>query len=130
MNHENPEIENILMRHLSLVSKELNTLSQSVGLNPKIESGSWTNPNITKAYISYFPNGDPAEESIDISIDLVRQDKNVFFVCDICYSSGEMLSEIVNQEIKTYPRETFNDRIDNLCQKAVQELSVRLMDII
>lgn len=123
-------IETIIARHMEVVSKELNRLIQSSGTTYKVFAHSFTNPHMINAHISYFPHANPAEDTIDFSINItIQSESRFFFECDICRSTGEMLSEITGCLIETDSEDNLLAQIDLLSQQSVAEIITRLKEM-
>jgi hypothetical protein len=131
MNMKSNIIEANILQHMKVVGRELTRLIQSSGTNAKVFVHSYTNSRIINAHASYFPHGDPAEDTIDISINLtIQSEYGVLFECDICRSTGEILAEIADRVIESDSGEDLLTQIDLLSQESVKEILVHLEETI
>jgi hypothetical protein len=130
MKIQSNSIEPIIARHMAVVSKELNRLILSSGATSKVFSHSFTNPQIINTHVSYSPHGNPAEDSIDFSINLtIKSEYCVFFECDICRSTGEILSEITGYQIESDSEENLLAKVDQLSQESVKRILAYLIEM-
>jgi hypothetical protein len=111
----------------------LNAIKEVINLRKsraRVVAHSYANPHIVNAYVSYFPRGDPSEETIDFSIILKLQAENrINFECDICRSNGEILSEIISKVIQVTSREDLLEQVNDLSKEAVAQVLVRMKEM-
>lgn len=98
-------IQNLLLQGVQQLFKALQNIAQLKG---GFRTGSWSNQNnLISAYLTYSPNNNPAEETIDIIFDLSIKDKIAEFSIDAAWSNGVIIAEILEQEI-------YYDQVENL----------------
>ncbi len=91
--------------------------------------GSWSNKQgIVKAYMTYSPAVDQAQESIDSVLSLMVTHDTVHFRADIARSSGEIISHIADTVVE---RTEANENralleIERLCHAASSEFTRNL----
>lgn len=90
-------------------------------LNGTISNGTWTNhKNIYVGYLSYYPGNDLSERSIDVTITLSFSENIIGFVADVCWSDGEVIKEIVEQNILFTTQSEFLSEVSELCNTVNQ----------
>ena len=74
-------------------------------------------------YLSYFPNNDPSEESIDVTIEVKLGNGNGRFNADICWSNGEIIEELVDREFGYISLKNLQDQV----KKMTEEIAVNVI---
>lgn len=83
-----------------------------------LTTDSWSNDaGSVLAYLSYFPNGNVSEESIDAVLDLRIEGEGVYFSAELSRSDGEVVSEVVESQVIGYGS-AFDKRFAELCRIA------------
>ncbi len=113
-------LKSILLQHINLVADQI---KQSISKNGIINSGIWTNTtNTIMAYLSYYPNGDLNEDSLDVTIELALTNGNGLFSANICWSNGEIVADVMNINFNISSSEQLFQQVDKFGQLATDKL--------
>ncbi|MBE2201484.1 MAG: hypothetical protein IAE79_22925 [Anaerolinea sp.] len=113
-------LKDILLRHIiSVVDK----IQLHVSKNGKLNSGAWINKtNTIMAYLSYYPNDDFTENSIDATIELTVINESANFSANICWSDGKIIADIMNTDFAVVSLEQLRQEVDSLGQLAANRI--------
>lgn len=95
----------------------------SISEKATIKSNVWVNKsNMIMAYLSYYPNGDLTEDSIDATIELTLANESALFSVGICWSNGEIIEDIMNIDFVVVSSNQLLQEVDRLSKSATDEL--------
>lgn len=113
-------IQNTLVQGTQQIFDTLETTTQLKG---NLRNGGWSNKNnLFCAYLTYSPNDDPAEESVDVTFDLNIRDRVAQLSVDMSWSNGVIIAEIFEQEVLYDNIENLLSKIDTIMSRLIVEL--------
>lgn len=118
-------LQEIMQSHIKAMETELRILSREKYQHAIIRSGSWTNQKFITVYVSFFPMGDPSEESVDFIMHLIMSESIVRFQVDITRSNGELIADIWNEKIEYETNGDLLTAVENLSRIASEMLIIR-----
>ena len=122
------ELQEITSKHIGLWAEALNRLPN---LTSKLHVGTWSNDRgIIMAYLSSVPIHDPARDNIEATIELTLSDMIVLVTVTICFSSGEIIYEIAEQELSFITLPELLSKVNQLLESLEQEILSRLSSLI
>jgi len=109
----------LMEEEIQLVVQELKPVLGKLKPDLTLTTGTWANGRgITTAYLSCFPHGDPAEQTVDAVMSIAIADHRAGFSSDICWSDGSLMAEGFDSDLGLDNTEHFWLKAPRVCLQA------------
>jgi len=125
------EVRNVVDAYIYQIATTLQQNLSEQQAVAVIHHGVWTNDaGMITGYMSCYPHGNPAEESIDALIDFTIADGEAHYAVHICWSDGSTIEDLREGEITYRGLRELLGKVTEICVLAESELKTRLPNLI
>ncbi len=129
MSDNNDALLSIVTRHMQNLRVELQS---ALSLDStRLQYGTWKNERgMFAVYISFFPHGNPAEDSIDAVVSLDVRQQTLHFKADISRSNGDLVAEISEHDIFITPLDESFVQLEKVTDSATREFKKHFVSLL